>query len=494
MISNNLSRNLALSTLLLAASTSHAQWTGPFGAQNRIDYLTGNAYVGTTGYSNPVVRFDVVDQADTGRVITFHAFAGTPVSGVRTTAIWGETNNPNGRALQGFNFATTGSGAGIWAETASNAGYGLRARATNAFGYSIAGYFDNASRDGYGVYSVVTNVTGNAIPIAVYGESQNPTGYAGYFLGRNFFSGNTGFGIAAPIYPVEVVAAHGVGVVVASNSSNDTGAAAVLGTMSSVTASIYSSGVIGINESTSGLGIGISGYHRGSGIGVYGTTTNPAGYAGYFQGKLGAALDVDFSQNLSVVGSVSKGSGSFKIDHPLDPANKYLYHSFVESPDMMNIYNGTIHTDASGYATVTMPDYFEALNRDFRYQLTIIDDADSGWALAKVTSEIKDREFTIRTSLPNQKVSWQVTGIRHDAFAEKNRIPNSVDKSAAEKGRYLHPAAFDLPDDLAIAPRPLPQIDGHPKSTQSEQRPIHPPIITPRKNEPPLTPAISTRR
>ena len=56
------------------------------------------------------------------------------------------------------------------------------------------------------------------------------------------------------------------------------------------------------------------------------------------------------------------------IDHPLDPANKYLYHSFVESPDMKNIYDGVITTDANGDATVVMPDYFEALNKDFRYQ------------------------------------------------------------------------------------------------------------------------------
>ena len=54
--------------------------------------------------------------------------------------------------------------------------------------------------------------------------------------------------------------------------------------------------------------------------------------------------------NLSIAGSVSKAGGSFKIDHPLDPAGKYLYHSFVESPDMMNIYNGVVTLDAKGQA------------------------------------------------------------------------------------------------------------------------------------------------
>ncbi len=59
---------------------------------------------------------------------------------------------------------------------------------------------------------------------------------------------------------------------------------------------------------------------------------------------------------LSITGNISKGGGSFKIDHPLDPENKYLYHSFVESPDMMNIYNGNAVTDGRGYATIALPD------------------------------------------------------------------------------------------------------------------------------------------
>ena len=53
-----------------------------------------------------------------------------------------------------------------------------------------------------------------------------------------------------------------------------------------------------------------------------------------------------FTGDVAISGTLSKGGGSLKIDHPLDPENKYLYHSFVESPDMMNIYNGTITTDA----------------------------------------------------------------------------------------------------------------------------------------------------
>ncbi|MFT5722956.1 MAG: hypothetical protein ACI9JN_000061 [Bacteroidia bacterium] len=54
---------------------------------------------------------------------------------------------------------------------------------------------------------------------------------------------------------------------------------------------------------------------------------------------------MQISGNLQVNGNISKGGGTFRIDHPQDPYNKYLYHSFIESPDMMNIYNGNAQTD-----------------------------------------------------------------------------------------------------------------------------------------------------
>ena len=150
--------------------------------------------------------------------------------------------------------------------------------------------------------------------------------------------------------------------------------------------------------------------------------------------------------NLTVDGTLSKGGGSFRIDHPEDPANKILYHSFVESPDMMNVYNGKITTNANGYATVEMPSYFEALNSDFRYQLTAI----GNFSQLCIHQEIENNRFVIRSSEPNVKVSWQVTGIRQDAWANKNRIPTEVNKTGDDKGKYLHPEAFDLPADMKM--------------------------------------------
>jgi len=143
-----------------------------------------------------------------------------------------------------------------------------------------------------------------------------------------------------------------------------------------------------------------------------GATDNlTSGLAGYFGGPV------------NVNGNLAKAGGSFVIDHPTDPANKYLYHSFVESPDMKNIYDGNVVTDGSGPAVVKMPDWFEALNRDFRYQLTVI----GQFAQAIVASKIANGQFAIKTDKPGVEVSWQVTGIRQDAWANAHRVPGEPD-------------------------------------------------------------------
>jgi trimeric autotransporter adhesin len=163
------------------------------------------------------------------------------------------------------------------------------------------------------------------------------------------------------------------------------------------------------------------------------------------------AMTINVNGDVNIAGSLSKGSGSFKIDHPLDPANKYLYHSFVESPDMMNIYNGVAILDAHGSAWITLPDYFEALNRDFRYQLTAIGAPGPNLYIVK---KVFGNRFKIGGGKPKGEVSWQVTGIRQDAYANAHRIPNDEEKPADERGRYLHPELFGASEDQAIGYRP----------------------------------------
>lgn len=178
--------------------------------------------------------------------------------------------------------------------------------------------------------------------------------------------------------------------------------------------------------------------------GIYGESTGPGGtqYAGYFRG------------NVHVLGTLSKSAGAFKIDHPLDPENKYLTHSFVESPDMMNIYNGVITLDSSGAALVELPGYFQALNSTFRYQLTAMG---APMPNLYIASEISDNSFVISGGAPNARVSWEVTGVRQDPSAIANRFDVESEKLEQHRGKYLDPDAYGLGNDRAIHPSPREQ-------------------------------------
>jgi len=58
--------------------------------------------------------------------------------------------------------------------------------------------------------------------------------------------------------------------------------------------------------------------------------------------------------------------------------------------------------------------------------------------------------LVIKTNSPNLKGCWQVTGIRNDAFANRNRSPVEEAKPEVERGYYLHPDAFDQPEQKGI--------------------------------------------
>jgi len=209
-------------------------------------------------------------------------------------------------------------------------------------------------------------------------------------------------------------------------------------------------GVRGLTVSTADLGAGVHGEADSNGTlaaGTYGSSTNgigalgiggsfgvlgysPSGLAGYFLG------------NVHVQGTLSKAAGSFRIDHPLHPADMYLQHSFVESPDMLNVYSGNVSTDVRGFATVTLPRYFDALNRHFRYQLTVLG---RSFAQAIIWQEIRGNTFRVRTSQPRVRVSWQVTGVRDDPYARAHPIRPEVMKPEGERGRYLAPELYGKP-------------------------------------------------
>jgi hypothetical protein len=260
--------------------------------------------------------------------------------------------------------------------------------------------------------------------------------------GGTAFSGSVGPGGAG------VYGTGGAGGYAPSTSSGGPGLQAYGGTGG--TACNYSLQTGECTPSTTGGGEG------GTGVLAYGGTGGPGGPSGIgvfaFAGAPGAGgtnfgLAGFFDGNVTITGTLSKGAGSFRIDHPQDPANKYLSHSFVESPDMMNIYNGNVVLDASGSAWIELPSWFGDLNRDFRYQLTAIGAPAPGLFIAE---EIAENRFKVAGGAPGGKVSWTVTGIRQDAYANAHRIPVEEDKSPLEQGFYLHPDLYGQPAERNV--------------------------------------------
>ena len=190
----------------------------------------------------------------------------------------------------------------------------------------------------------------------------------------------------------------------------------------------------------------------------------PGSYAGYFLGELGVQGDA------YIYGTMNAESKDFMIDHPADPANKFLRHNSVESSEMMNIYTGNVTTNDKGEATVDLPSWFESLNRDFRYQLTTIGRRAQAW----VAAEVADGKFSIATDSPNVKVSWQITGVRQDAYAKAHPLVVEEDKDPRERGFYMHPEFYGAPAEkqLQWATRPdrmrRLMAGGHPRQLAAE--------------------------
>jgi len=304
---------------------------------------------------------------------------------------------------------SVGGASAIISSTNSGSGYGLYGNSSNSSGFGVYGKHSNSGNWGFiGSSSMAVYGKSHGSSTAVYGTNTNGSyGYLGsisYGVYGRYHNTNYGY-----------LGSSSYGVYGENNNSGNYG---YLGS--------GSTGVYGKNAN------GNYGYLGSISAAVYGNSST--GWAGFFSGPV------------RVTGSLSKLGGGFQIDHPLDPENKYLNHSFVESPEMKNIYDGVVVLDASGERWVELPEWFEALNKDFRYQLTCI----GGFAQVYIAQEISDNRFKIAGGNPGMKVSWQVTGIRQDPWAEANRIPVEEDKAAEEQGFYLSPESYGQPKEKGI--------------------------------------------
>ena len=303
-----------------------------------------------------------------------------------TTGVWGESNSPEGRGVAGYANAASGAAYGVYGESDSNSGRGVVGHATATGGVTHGVYGESDSNSGRGVVGKAAAATGGTI--GVYGESASTSGTGVY------------------------------GWATATSGS--------------------ACGVYGRSDSTVGAGVvGWAAATSGTTYSVYGVNSSPSGYAGFFDGR------VHVNGNLS-----ASGSKSFKIDHPLDPANRYLYHFAQEAPEVQNVYNGVVTLDAQGEATVALPAYFSALNTGpFRYQLTAIGAAMPNLHIAQ---EVQDNTFRIAGGVPGKKVSWEVTAVRNDPYLRDHPVQAEVDKPAGEQGTYLYPEGYGQPAEVGL--------------------------------------------
>jgi hypothetical protein len=198
-------------------------------------------------------------------------------------------------------------------------------------------------------------------------------------------------------------------------------------------------------ESVAGRGVeGYAGAATGSTYAVLGTCASPSGFGVFSSGNTGAS-----------------GTKSFRIDHPDDPANKYLLHYSSESPEVINFYRGTITLNEQGEAEVPLPSYFAKINKDPSYQLTAVG---APMPLLHVSKKINPAalaegaqaapqdpapacSFHISGGAPNAEVCWRVEATRNDRWTQTHGAPVEVEKQGIEKGTYQDPALYNQPPE-----------------------------------------------
>jgi hypothetical protein len=378
--------------------------------------------------------------------------AGRGVYGLATAAsgsaygVYGEADSTAGRGVYGLATAASGTTYGVYGQTSSTDGYGVGGtgpvmgvygRASAASGTTSGAYGRSDSTAGRGTVGWATAASGDAR--GVYGRSDSSAGIGVYGL-ATAASGTT-YGVygqmsseyGAGVYGYAPAATTSTRVGVKGESWADQGRG-VYGVANGTTAA--ADGVLG--ESYYGLANGVAGIvwtTTGTGIGVFGQTHSPSGYAGYFSG------------NVHVNGTLTAVSKLFRIDHPLDPANRYLYHYSVESAEVLNQYSGNVVLGADGSAWVELPAWFGAINQDVRYQLTPVGAAAPGLYIAQ---EVHDNRFQVAGGPPGLKVSWLITAVRSDPYIQRYGAPVEVEKPAEERGTYLRPELYGQPEELGL--------------------------------------------
>lgn len=419
-----------------------------------ITNLPANNIVGQLGNANIPMPLVLVGNVSSGVIMGENQNLGlfsAGLTGIQSaatgsgTGVIGWANSTTGTGILGVAASSTGPTIGVSALNYSTAGTGLLAVANAATGQTFGVQGHSSSTDGVGVLGQVTHTVDNySRGIGVKGVVDSPNSYDPTYGVYGTINSAYGAGVAgtstSPLGGVGVrgQVARGIGVLGWANGLSGVGTGgyfradsdggwAVVGEATDYNGT----GMGGDFTSNGGWGTGISGeatFQSSQTYGVFGRAYSTS-YAVFANGKMGAS-----------------GAKSFRIDHPLDPAHKYLYHYSAEGPEPQNIYNGNIVTDERGEAWVQLPEYYAEINKDPKYQLTVLSGGED-FVQAMIAREIEGNRFKIRTSKPGVKVSWEVKAHRNDRWVREYGTPVESDKEGPEDGRYQHPELYGQEED-----------------------------------------------
>jgi hypothetical protein len=329
--------------------------------------------------------------------------------------------------VRGFSrqgIGVNGEGAGSGVTGVSEAGVGVFGRHLSRDGDTagVWGWTESSANNAAGVLRRVNSMTAGFGSAGVRGETASTADSAVGVLGK-VTATTAGFNSAG---------------VEGDSASTADAAVGVLGQVTSITPASLSAGVRGINNGNgSAGGYGVYGSQYGSGRGVFGNSPRGFGVYGFSAGGVGVygsggAAAAGFEGAVIIDGDLTVTAGhvkAFRLDDPLDPKHKYLVHAAVESNQVLNTYSGNITTDERGVATVRLPAYFDRVNTDLRYQLTVI----GQFAEAIIAEKEASNRFVIRTDKPNVEVSWQVTARRNDTYLRAHPFHDIRNKTKADQ-------------------------------------------------------------
>ncbi len=374
-------------------------------------------------------------------------------SGSSGVSIWGSATPGNADGVYG---TSDGSGTGV--KGISNGGIGVYGETTSHSSAGINGHNTSSGNDGYlggpdyGVFGMSAGSSGvvgqtSASTGGVHGSNTKSGGGDGYLGGPDYGV----FGTSAGSSGVVGQTSASTGGVHGSNTRSGGGDGYLGGPDYGVYGSSASNGVYGTSPA-----YGVYGISTDASYGVYGASPIGTGvYAEGFTGLVAHTLanggdSAIFEGDISINGNLhTSGAGLIKFDDPADPAANTITHAFVGSSEMKNIYDGVTALGASGTATVTLPTWFETLNGDFRYQLTALGTPQAGLFVSK---EVANNEFTIAGGVPGARVSWQLTGVRKDPWANAHPIQARAAKSETGRGFYIVPELYGQPKTKSADP------------------------------------------